>query len=549
MSTKVTKFNLEKLISFIERNHVAIPEFQRGYVWKTQQVKKLFDSLVNKYPIGSFILWKTKQKIDARTLDGSDLRSNKFLILDGQQRLTSLYYLCKQKTFAQHDVRDRFHDICDNRYSQLIDFDKFFINKDNKEQVLDYDRRTTHKEITLRKLSGMIGRHYMFPVIIISLDDYTQAIEIFERINQAGTKIATESIFLSETFTKHTDFGKILRNWKRAKAGSLSSEIDRVTFIHVFGLICQLRDKKGHKASMAINIQELKKIAQEIREAKDTERFNKMFRECIDAVSNAVQYLKKEYGIVSLNELPSQTLLTVLSIFFYYNNKATLKQQKELRKWFWRSSLSNRYIGSGYSRNIGPDAIRMKKLARSGTSLGLKVVDLGKSYFESTDIKAGRSSVRNIVKLAIWKQGPRHIDGSTVNREDIETRQHKPEDDHFYPYHLYREGFLSDNVNNILNIHFLNKDENIRKGKETPSKWLKSEVEFYGNISQKKIQKYFDSQLLPFTSQRNFEKFDHPFLMKNNRNMKAKIQSRYSRFLDKRFYKIWWALKDLQEGN
>lgn len=549
MYTKVRKFNLKTMISFIEKNHVAVPEFQRGYVWKVPQVKKLFDSLIKKYPIGSFILWQTRQKIDARPIDGEALPSKKFLILDGQQRLLSLYYLCRQKVFEQHHVRDRFHDICDNRYSQLIDFDKFFIKKDNKTWFLDYDRRSDLKAIKLQKLWGLIGHNYMFPVIIVSVDDYNHAIEIFERINQAGTRLSTESIFLSETWTKHTDFDKALRNWKRANPKSLTHRVDKATFIHVFGLICQLEGKENNKAKISIDIKTLKKIAQKIRDAKETARFNKKFEKCIEAVSNAVQYLKEEYGIVSLSELPSQTLISVLAVFFYYNNKKTPQQQKELRKWFWRSSLSNRYIGSGYNKYIGPDAVDMKKLAKYGTPLRLEKVSLGKSYFESTDIRAGRSSVRNIVKLAIWKQGPKHVDGSPVNREDVETRQHKPEDDHFYPYHLYKERILGKEVNNILNIHFLNKKENIRKGKEIPSQWLGKEIEFYKNIDKGKIKKYFDSQLLPFRHQKDLKKFDSPFQLKKSRKMKAKIQARYRRFLDKRFHEIQSALNKLQNGN
>ena len=69
MSTKVYKFNLKTLISFIERNHVAVPEFQRGYVWKIPQVKKLFDSLRKKYPIGSLVLWETLMGITCRLKD------------------------------------------------------------------------------------------------------------------------------------------------------------------------------------------------------------------------------------------------------------------------------------------------------------------------------------------------------------------------------------------------------------------------------------------------------------------------------------------------
>lgn len=57
MGTKIKTLTLNKLIHFIEDKHVAVPEFQRGFIWKTGQVKKLFDSLTKQYPVGSFILW------------------------------------------------------------------------------------------------------------------------------------------------------------------------------------------------------------------------------------------------------------------------------------------------------------------------------------------------------------------------------------------------------------------------------------------------------------------------------------------------------------
>ena len=55
MGTKIKRFNLRQLVRFIESKHIAVPEFQRGFVWKTGQVKKLFDSLIKQYPVGSFI--------------------------------------------------------------------------------------------------------------------------------------------------------------------------------------------------------------------------------------------------------------------------------------------------------------------------------------------------------------------------------------------------------------------------------------------------------------------------------------------------------------
>jgi|GEM_PF-2717361 len=547
MATKVYKHSLEQLIKFVEKKKVAVPEFQRGFVWKVKQVKDLFDSLIKKYPIGSIIIWETKQKIDARPINGEKLPNRRYLILDGQQRMLSLYYLARQKIFSQHKVRDKFHQICDTRHTQLIDFENFFIGKNEKgEKALEY-YRGDRDEIKLKTLQNLIGESYKFPVIVISLNSYCQAIEVFERINQAGTKIATESIFLSETWTQHTDFEKILRKWKSKKTEALTKDIDTVIFIHIFSLTYQLsKNVKKQQYPMEVSVKILKKIAEEIREQKG-DKYNNIFTKCIKSVGRAMQYLKDQYGIVTVSELPSQTLLTVLSIFFYYHSKPINERQKtQLNRWFWRSSLSSRYIGSGYSHNIGPDAIAMQGLAINGTSISIPRVKIYPSIFEHVDLNRGRSSVRDIVRLALWQNQPRFIDGELVSRKDVETGQHKPEDDHFYPFDLYRKGILDSRVNNILNLHLLNGDENVRKGKKIPSVWLEEQVKKFNN-KDNAIQRYFDSELLPFKTLKQLKSFERAFFRKGKKKYAEKVNQKYRSFLRQRFLLFKHLLERLQD--
>lgn len=72
------------ILSKIEAGHLMLPEFQRGYVWKRPQVRNLFDSLYRGHPVGSLLTWLT-------TRDGAKIE----LLLDGQQRVTSLYGVIK----------------------------------------------------------------------------------------------------------------------------------------------------------------------------------------------------------------------------------------------------------------------------------------------------------------------------------------------------------------------------------------------------------------------------------------------------------------------
>lgn len=89
------KNSIQYLLKAIEDEEYKLPEFQRGYVWTSRQVKEYLNSLYRGYPTGSFLIWKTPKV--QKTRGGNKNTDNKFynLILDGQQRLTSLYALFK----------------------------------------------------------------------------------------------------------------------------------------------------------------------------------------------------------------------------------------------------------------------------------------------------------------------------------------------------------------------------------------------------------------------------------------------------------------------
>ena len=81
---------LDKLAS----EEIQIPELQRKYVWKRKQIRNLLDSIYKDYPTGSILLWETDIDTEIRdvavTLQEQNRSSRHFLLLDGQQRLTSL---------------------------------------------------------------------------------------------------------------------------------------------------------------------------------------------------------------------------------------------------------------------------------------------------------------------------------------------------------------------------------------------------------------------------------------------------------------------------
>jgi uncharacterized protein with ParB-like and HNH nuclease domain len=89
------------ILNEIKRGQIKIPQFQRDFVWSIQKSAALIDSIVKGYPVGTFIFWVTKERLRyVRDIGSESLPPPKegetaAYVLDGQQRITSLYATLK----------------------------------------------------------------------------------------------------------------------------------------------------------------------------------------------------------------------------------------------------------------------------------------------------------------------------------------------------------------------------------------------------------------------------------------------------------------------
>ena len=82
---------ISTILDHIDSGHMALPVFQRGYVWNRDQVRGLFDSLYRKHPVGGLLVWATASEGAEHRGEGELAPGVVKLLLDGQQRMTSLY--------------------------------------------------------------------------------------------------------------------------------------------------------------------------------------------------------------------------------------------------------------------------------------------------------------------------------------------------------------------------------------------------------------------------------------------------------------------------
>jgi len=215
-------YYINQLIGDIKKGEIKIPQFQRRFVWKEHQALELLDSIANRYPIGSVLLWKTKDKLHAERnisnfkLPETDDMTPTDYVLDGQQRMTVIYSCLGASEDeggfqAGYDlVKEQFVEIKDNILSNTVfPLRKIF----NTTNLLNY--RTSllshHSSTVLQeKLDDIISAFTQYRLPVVTLKDLTleEVCPIFERINSSGTKLSTFDLMVAATWTESFDLNQ-----------------------------------------------------------------------------------------------------------------------------------------------------------------------------------------------------------------------------------------------------------------------------------------------------------------------------------------------------
>ena len=103
---------INQVLDKIDEKQLFVPAFQREYVWKRKNAKELVNSLIKEYPTGTMLTWETNNPPELKGDHKYDERQGAVkLILDGQQRITTLYMLIRDKVPPYYTEDDIMHDI------------------------------------------------------------------------------------------------------------------------------------------------------------------------------------------------------------------------------------------------------------------------------------------------------------------------------------------------------------------------------------------------------------------------------------------------------
>ncbi len=221
---KQVNYELGTLMSFIELGQIGLPDIQRPFVWKDTKVRDLFDSMYKGFPVGYLLFWQNAFVEEARQI-GSDPKQKapNLLIVDGQQRLTSLYAVIKgvpivRENYTKEKIEIAFNPLTErfevadaairkdksfisdisvlwDKSTDVFDLVDNFIKVNSEQSELSTDDIKLVRQ-SISKLSGLTS----FPFTALELSSSIseeQVAEIFVRINSQGKRLNQTDFILT----------------------------------------------------------------------------------------------------------------------------------------------------------------------------------------------------------------------------------------------------------------------------------------------------------------------------------------------------------------
>lgn len=343
ITIKAEREYLRQIFSKIDNGDFAVPIFQRDFVWNRTQIKELFDSIIKGYPIGSLVLWKSKDIKKAKNILTDNIVESpepEYYILDGRQRMTT-FYGCVS-SLSEKD--DRFK-LTYNLDTETFDYkmpgghillvsdiyDTFLLLgrlEELRKEIKDDNR--LKKYINRAKMLNSLLQEYTINEILMSECSLEEATTVFNRINSEGTKISDFDILQATTYSGDKDI--VLHDRIR--------EIQKELGQYGFETVSETDILRGC----------LMVVGKDYFDARILELKKNNFEDLLPDVKRSylatARFLHDDCSVISQRILPYQKQFMELACFFLKYPVADGNQKQELIRWFFYTTICQSFQNS-----------------------------------------------------------------------------------------------------------------------------------------------------------------------------------------------------------
>ena len=529
MSGFQSPISIGEAMEHIRRHEYLIPAFQREYVWGADQVERLFDSLMKGYPISSMLFWKVRNEgkskyrfydflnyfIQGYHTHNEPYNTNSvndfYAVLDGQQRLTSLY-IGLFGSYAYHQYRHSY-DYSENNYptrhlylnisktfsEEESDMTYKFLFRDKKEtgekpiyvdangekwfkvghivtlhfnpdyDIVDFanDNNLERKErVLLTKLDKVIFNKLKINFYEEDTDDPDVAVNIFVRINSGGTALSFSAILLS----------LLIAGWKNKDAkteiNNLVDEINSKGFSISYDFILKSLLYLFHN-DVRFKIQSFtNNFIAEVEDNWET------IRDAILALFDLMQAYGFNYRtLTSYNAtLPILYYIYHKGIYGNFANSVNFKGERDtIKQWLLKSLILRTFTGSSdgalnISRKAFTDDITSCKLFPNINSFPVQEL--------SKVLKQNSLSTESYEQMLYTQKDDKFAFSIlALLYPNLDYKNNNFHLDHLHPAASYKNAIAEwSTYNSILNLEMLDANENESKNDKPLKQWVAEET-------------------------------------------------------------------------
>jgi hypothetical protein len=476
---------IDELAKRVLTGDILLPKFQRDLVWERPQVIELLDSIVKNYPIGSLLLWQSRQELssDNRIADleiklpKPDYPVN--YLLDGQQRLSTicgaLYwngndpksvwniaYDLKQQKFLHLDTLDEppLHQVRMNKLSDGSTFYKYCAALDSI--------NSPDKDTLRQNADNLFNRFKDYKVAVVTLGDMSikDVAPIFERINSTGTRLTIVDLMRAATWSQDFDLidtiDEIRDLLKQKNFGGLDRKV-----------ILRVMSSAAGGGFSAESIDDLRKHSSDFLKtiADDTS----------SAFERTVDFLSSQIVIPNDSIIPYTNQVVVLTEIFRLCLRPNADQYREIMKWFWRSSISGYFSGWNTGMMTRDKEAVQKFLSGKSSEIEIHASKPSKSIWKDKVFRTDGAHAKTLAILLSYNKPKDLLTGQSIESAMSLSWTNSKEYHHFFPKDYLKSNNVPNNKANCLaNIIMLTSSSNKHISNKAPSDYLKEVISSSG---------------------------------------------------------------------
>lgn len=547
-----TKNSLFEILKSVHSGKIQLPDFQRGWIWDDSRIKGILASVAKSFPIGAVMLLETGNetvRFKTKPVEGVKLENAvkpDLLILDGQQRITSLYQTIMTKEIVttknekNYEIKRWYYIDMAKAMDGNYDLEEAIISINEKKQVTeDFGRRIildlSEKEFEFKNLmypvcmiddysvwrrefneywqydreksifwdrfeSSIINsfHKYMLPVIIMKKENPKEAVcQVFEKVNTGGVPLNVFELltatFAADEFDLKEDWQRIRKEFKDYK---LLSGVSNTDVIQAITLLATYNHRQS-RAKQGTSAEELPAVS-----CKRKDILNLSLRDYQKYRDPIVQGFIKaakiifENHIYTARDLPYNTQLIPMSaILAVFGDRIdNMAYKKKLMQWFWCGVFGELY-GSANETRYALDLPQVVDWIENNGATPKTIYDANFSPSRLHTLRTRNSAAyKGIYALLLdddtkdWISATK-IDFSTYFSETIDIH-------HVFPVAwCNKNGISKDDYNCIINKTPLSSRTNRIVSGDAPSKYL-LRIQKHADVKDEEFQDILESHVL-----------------------------------------------------